>query len=214
MTKRKMFALVEAAFVPIFILAYVWRLESVWPSAYIVGILVVLVSLIVQNELGWNYGRYLSGLSGVHFRHSMRLFFFPILGLCSVVLGAHRILGHWFSEDDLRYLGHNFIQYIGLALCQQVLLNAYLSRRLELVFEQKINHWCSFVIAVIFYAVHCPNPVLMGAGFIGGYIANQHFFRFRDIYSLWIFHMMIGGTLHICDYLMKIGPAYWKFISP
>lgn len=211
MSKRKVFALIEVAFVPVFVLAYVWWLKSIWYHSYSIGVVAVLVSVIVQNDFRWNYGRYLSGLSGVHFRHSMRLFFLPLLGVCLVTLAAHWSLGYWFSEDDWRYLGHNFMQYIGLALCQQILLNTHLARRLETVFENKSSHWSSFVVAIIFYATHYPNPVLMGAGFIGGYMSTQLFFRYRDIYSLWIFHMMIGGTLHICDYLMKIGPAYWSW---
>jgi hypothetical protein len=106
------------------------------------------------------------------------------------------------------------IHYVIWALEQQFLLNAFFYKRFENLIGD--NTRALLATAVLFSAVHIPNPVLVPATFLGGLFFVSVFRRFRNIYPLAVAHAMLGLTLALTipDHWlrhMRVGIGFFRF---
>jgi membrane protease YdiL (CAAX protease family) len=70
--------------------------------------------------------------------------------------------------------------------------------------------------AALFAAAHLPNPVLVPATFLWGFVACLLFLRYRNIYPLMVAHAILGITVAISvpgpvDHNMRVGLGYLTY---
>ncbi len=99
--------------------------------------------------------------------------------------------------------------YYPWALFQQLCVCGYFGNRFYLLLNSKKG--AALATALLFSAAHFPNPVLLIAGFIGGYFSVYFFLRARNLYWLALGHALLGpAILMFLDYTLRIGPNFWK----
>jgi hypothetical protein len=131
------------------------------------------------------------------------------------VAGALAILavGSAFGSVDLgeRFLFH--LRTLPLwALVQQYALQGFVHRRLQDVMGT--GNRTALWVALIFAALHLPNPVLVGGTFLGGYIWARVFQREPNLLALAASHTLLSAVLanaFPASLLpnMKVGWGYW-----
>jgi Type II CAAX prenyl endopeptidase Rce1-like len=191
------------------ILLYIWRWEHVYPFLW----LPMLAAVIFTQ---WFYGDTLEemGLTGRQFRPCARASF-PVLG---VVIVIAVIYGLW-ARDSARRLAspHAWLVFAGyLAWCsfQQYLTQSYFHRRLMKVIHSP--HLRSFLVGLLFAGAHIPNPILMVATFLGGFVFAEIFVRHPNVWPLAFVQAVAGlliGTLSPPGIIhnMRVGPGYFFF---
>jgi hypothetical protein len=100
------------------------------------------------------------------------------------------------------------------AFAQEYALLSFAANRLEEGLGQK-PALVSTVNGLLFALVHTPNPVLMGACLLSGWVFTKIFLKSRNIFPLALAHAL-GGFLLSWILLnqyngMMVGPAYWKW---
>ncbi len=100
------------------------------------------------------------------------------------------------------------------AFAQEYALLSFAANRLEEGLGQR-PALISTVNSLLFALVHTPNPVLMGACLLSGWVFTKIFFQTRNILPLALAHAL-GGFLLSWILLhqyngMMVGPAYWKW---
>jgi membrane protease YdiL (CAAX protease family) len=105
-----------------------------------------------------------------------------------------------------------FLSYGLWCLAQQYLAQSYFHHRLMSIMANR--HLSSLLVAVMFGAAHIPNPVLMIATTIAGFIFAEMFARHRNIWPLALAHV-VGGFLAAAltpaalIHNMRVGPGYF-----
>jgi len=78
------------------------------------------------------------------------------------------------------------------------------------------RHLSSTLVALLFGAAHIPNPVLMIATTLGGFIFAELFARHRNIWPIAITQavagFLIAGAFPLSiTHNMRVGPGYYFF---
>ena len=205
---KKWLALLEVGFFTFFLLFFIWWLiphgYKHWsiPSSML---LLIISSHFWHGEnlyqIGLDYRNFLSS-----FGVASLIIFFIIVGCtCIIILsGKYILFGGQSTGVWLKY----FAGYILWASFQQYLL-FYIVNRLA-IFLGRESRWVTIVSAAIFSVVHYPNMILMYACLLGGLVIVELFLKYRSLYFLAVGQALIGGTIHILGYSMKVGPGYWK----
>lgn len=193
------------------ILLYIWRWESTHPYAWAPLLAVVILSHVV-------YGDNLRemGLSRHEFKACARLMIPLLIGV--VVAGV--IYGLWRREWAVPHFGHAWLSLGGYTLwCafQQYLMQSYFHRRLRRIIHTP--HLSSLAVAVMFAGAHIPNPILMIATLVGGFILAEAFVRHPNIWPLAIVQAVTGfliGGLSPATVIhhMRVGPGYYSYHLP
>lgn len=107
-----------------------------------------------------------------------------------------------------------FIGYIIFAFVQQWLLQAYFLERLIRLTPSPTT--AALSAAGLFSLAHLPNPILTIATIVWGTVASLLFLRYRNLYSLWIAHAILGIMLAIClpgpvTRNMRVGLGYLTY---
>ena len=99
--------------------------------------------------------------------------------------------------------------YYPWALFQQLCVCGYFGNRFYCLFNDKNK--TALATALLFAIAHFPNPVLLVAGFIGGYFSIYFFLQARNLYWLALGHALFGpAILMFLEYTLRIGPNFWK----
>jgi hypothetical protein len=199
----------EAVLVYAGILAYIWKWQHRYPQVWMVLLAVIVASQILHRDTFRSLG-----LTGAGMRANAELVL-PI-SLAFYVL----MLVYGFGLHVLRFLPvtrHAVAVLLGYGLwCafQQYLTQSYFHNRLmEAVRNRYLR---SLLVGVIFGAAHIPNPILMAATTLAGFVFAETFRRHRNIWPLAL-SQAVGGLLLAAVspatlmHNMRVGPGYYLF---
>jgi membrane protease YdiL (CAAX protease family) len=133
--------------------------------------------------------------------------FFLGLGIAARLHSLHRIYG------PLPF-GAHILEYSLWALMQQYVLQVYvLMRLLRLGMSRR------FAIAaatLLFAMAHIPNPILVPAVLVWGWVACLLYVRYRNLYPLAIAHGLLGMCLAVSvpnslHHHMRVGLGYLRY---
>jgi hypothetical protein len=108
----------------------------------------------------------------------------------------------------------HFLRSLPWALLQQGLLQSYVCLRL---WEGWKDEWPTAVGTTFFFAaVHLPNPFLVAASALLGFITALHFCRYRNLLALVLLHALLAAlTFHTVPAnvhgLLRVGPGYLEW---
>jgi len=156
---------------------------------------------------------------------SMGLTFSGLLGSAGIVLpislGCYLLLlGYGFARHLLTWVPVNrhaaaiFVGYGAWCAFQQYLTQSFFNNRLMQAVPNL--HLRSLLVGVIFGAAHIPNPILMAATTLAGFIFAETFSRYRNIWPLAL-SQAVGGLLLAAVspaalmHNMRVGPGYYHF---
>jgi hypothetical protein len=191
------------------ILLYIWRWQFTYPRTWIPLLAVVLASHVVHRE-----GLPDLGLSWRGLRASASL----ILPLASAVYLVLILYG--FATRTLAFTMLSkrtlvmFVTYGLWCLFQQYLAQSYIHNRLMLLFRNQ--HLSSLLVGLMFGAAHIPNPVLLLATSVGGFVLAEVYARHRNIWPLAL-AQAVGGFLIAAltppalIHNMRVGPGYFTY---
>jgi len=191
------------------ILLYIWRWQFTYPRAWMALLAVVLASHVAHRDTLRGLG-----LAFVEMRASARI----ILPLAAAVYVLVVILG--FASDRLALIapgGHTLVSFAGyLIWCtfQQYVAQSYFHCRLMSLIPNR--HVSSLLVALLFGAAHIPNPILMVATTLGGFILSEVFARHRNIWPLALAQATGGFLIAALSpasliHNMRVGPGYFFY---
>jgi hypothetical protein len=205
----RIFTLIEALGLAVYIGWYIWRLQATKPNSWIVLMVWLVLSLVFHGDtpktLGWRADNL-----GPATRQGLPVFIFCVVAAIPV--------GWWFGAfhnlpPHLIQVRH-VLNYGAFCLLQQVALNSYMTNRLLYAFEAR---WSAALVAgAVFAALHWPNPVLVPLTFLGGVVMSWLFARERNIIPLAIGQAIVGTLIWWAfpvawHHGMRVGPGYYTF---
>jgi hypothetical protein len=146
---------------------------------------------------------------------SARLVFLYTLAATALLLGARYLIriGHYDLPVDAEWAGR-FVEYLGWAFLQQIGLQTFLTRRMQLLFQSPWLVSCAAAFA--FSLIHLPNPVLVVLTFVAGIFWSWSFQRVPNLYVLAVSHAWLAVVTIYClprawHHALRIGPSYWQY---
>jgi Type II CAAX prenyl endopeptidase Rce1-like len=206
---KRVLAAVEVLILYAGILLYIWRWQYSHPLAWIPLLGLVLLSRAFHRD-----SLHRLGLTGRELAASARLilplaavFFIPAL---IYGFAAGRIPWTLPRLSALRYFGG----YLIWCSFQQYLAQSFFHNRLMPVVRNR--HASSLLVALMFGGAHIPNPILMAATALGGFVLCEIFARHRNIWPLAVTQAVAGvliGTLAPAALIhnMRVGPGYFFY---
>lgn len=202
-------ALPEALAFTLFVLAYIWRLQTNAFNSWIVFPVWLVLSFASHGDtpktLGWRVDnlwlatRRTAAVFGV---------FTLTISAVGLFLGApHRLPAHLIEP-------HRFAGYFAFCLLQEVGLQSLVMNRLLLAFQKPIP--AALLAGSLFSLLHWPNPVLVPLSFIGGTAFCWIFARERNIIPLTIAQTVLGSLVWWAfpvawHHSMRVGPGFYSF---
>jgi CAAX prenyl protease-like protein len=191
------------------ILYYIWHWQFTFPRAWMALWAAVLLSHLAHRDtlralgLGW-----------AHLRASAQAVF-PLVLVLYLPLVIYGFARHALTPlaPDGRALV-SFLRYGAWCLFQQYLTQSYFHNRLLNLVSSR--HLSSLLVGVMFGSAHIPNPILMVATTLGGFIFAEIFARYRNIWPLAL-AQAVGGVLIAAVsppsliHSMRVGPGYFFY---
>jgi hypothetical protein len=209
---RRCVALPEALAFSVFVMAYIWRLQSSEWNWSIVFPVWLMLSFAFHRDtpktLGWRADNLWSATRQVLVPLAVFTAAIFIIGL---FLGAlQRLPSHLIQP-------HRFIGYFAFCVLQEVGLQSFLMNRLLAALEKPIP--AALTAGTVFAAMHWPNPVLVPITFIGGATLCWLFARERNIIPLAVGQAILGSLVLWAfplawNHAMRVGPGYYAFHLP
>ncbi len=193
-----------------FTLEFIWRWQYTYRHAWIPMLAAIVASHFLHRDslrdlgLTWNETRASASLV---LPLAIALFI-PIL-IFGFARGALVL-----SLPDERTLP-GFVGYLIWCACQQYLAQSFFHQRLRSFVSSP--HLSSLLVAIMFGAAHIPNPVLMVATTVGGFIMAEIFLRHRSIWPLALAQAVGGFLLGAVTpasliHHMRVGPGYFYYL--
>ena len=196
----------EALLVYAGIMAYIWRWQRTAPHAWVALWAVILFSHVLHRDTFKSLG-----LSFAEMRANAQLVL-PISLAFYVPLVAYGFARHaltWVALNEhalASFLGYGF-----WCAFQQYLAQSYFHNRLREAVRNR--HLSSLLVGIIFGSAHIPNPILMVATTVAGFVFAEIFARHRNIWPLAL-AQAVGGLLLAAVspaslmHNMRVGPGY------
>lgn len=191
------------------ILLYIWRWQSTHPLFWIPLLGFIIVSQVIHHDSAADMGLALRGLRGSA-EIILPLAAAIYLPVVIFALATHRLELLSPGGAALR----RFAGY-GVWCCfQEYLVQCYFHRRLMTIVSKP--HVSSALVALMFGAAHIPNPVLIAATVLGGFILAEVYARHPNIWplalaqtagGLLIAALVPGSVIHN----MRVGPGYFSY---
>jgi len=199
----------EALLVYAGIMAYIWRWQRSAPHAWVAIWGVILFSHVLHRDTLKSLG-----LSFAETRANAQLvlpialaFYIPLLGY-----GVARHALTWVPLSERAVA--SFLGYGVWCAFQQYLAQSYFHNRLMEAVRNR--HLSSLLVGIIFGSAHIPNPILMVATTVAGFVFAEIFARHRNIWPLAL-AQVVGGLLLAAVspasimHNMRVGPGYLFF---
>jgi hypothetical protein len=191
------------------ILLYIWRWQFTYPRAWM-----ALLALVLASHVAHRDSLHDLGLTLLELRASAQ----AALPLATALFVPVAIYGLASGKllpvaPGVRTLA-SFAGYGLWCVFQQYLTQSYFHNRLMRLTSSR--HVSSLCVALMFGAAHIPNPILMVATTLGGFILAEVFARHRNIYPLAL-AQTVGGFLIAAlspsslIHNMRVGPGYFFF---
>jgi hypothetical protein len=204
---QRLLAYVDVIGLPIFILAFIWRLQFSARWTWMLLAAWLLASFMLHGDTPKTMGARADNLLPASARAAIA---FLILAAGLVIIGLargapHRLPAHLISINRLW-------TYFAFCVLQQVALNSLLANRLEFLTKKR---WLASLLAgIIFAACHWPNPVLVPLTLIGGTVMAWLFLRERNIIPLAIMQALLGTLAWwsfpiAWHHHLRVGPGYY-----
>jgi CAAX prenyl protease-like protein len=205
-------ALPEALALALFVMIYVWRLQSSAFNSWIIFPVWLLLSFALHSDtpktLGWRADNLWPATRTTAVVFGIFTLATSAVGL---FLGApHRLPAHLIEP-------HRFAGYFAFCLLQEVGLQSYLMNRLLTAIQKPIP--AALVAGTLFSLMHWPNPVLVPLTFVGGTAFCWIFARERNIIPLTIAQAILGSLVWWAfpvawHHSMRVGPGFYSFQLP
>ena len=177
------------------IITYIWRWQHTHPHIWMVLWGIILVSHVVHRDTLQSLGLSLQGM-----RANAQLVL-PIALACYIPLVAYGAARHALTLVPVsRHAAESLLGYAAWCAFQQYLAQSYFHNRLMEAVRSR--HLSSLLVGIIFGSAHIPNPILMVATTVAGFIFAAIFARHRNIWPLAL-AQAVGGLL-----LAAVSPAY------
>ena len=205
-------ALLEALAFTLFVLAYIWRLQSSAFNSWIVFPVWLVLSFALHGDtpktLGWRADNLRPATRRTALVFGVFLMAISAVGL---FLGAAHRLPTRLIEP------HRFAGYFAFFLLQEVGLQSFLMNRLLAALQKPIL--AALVAGTLFSLLHWPNPILVPLTFIGGSAFCWLFARERNIIPLTISQAILGSVVWWAfplswHHSMRVGPGFYSFQPP
>ena len=191
------------------ILYYIWRGQFTFPLGWVPLLAVILLSHCAHHDTFRSLG-----LAGAGLRASSEVVF-PLALAIFIPLLVYGFARHALAL--LRPTPNALLSLAGYAvwcLAQQYLTQSYFHNRLMSVIPNR--HVTSALVGVMFGSAHIPNPILMVATTLAGFIFAEIFARHRNIWPLALAQALGGFLLAAVSpaslmHNMRVGPGYFFF---
>ena len=191
------------------ILYYIWRWQFTRPQVWILILALILASQIVRGDSRRALGITLSNIR-LTAQAILPLAAAAYLSLTVYGLARHTLVLVIPGKPALKY----FLGYGSWCVAQQYLMQSYFHNRLMSVVRSP--HVSSVLVALMFGAAHIPNPILVGATTLGGFVLAEIFAWGRNIWPL-VLAQTVGGFVVAAlsppslIHNMRVGPAYFFY---
>lgn len=191
------------------ILLYIWRWQFTIPRLWMLLSAAMLVSFAVHRDTPRALGLTTHALRA----NAQLVLPLALAGYVPLVVygfASHRLI---LTLPGKRTL-FSFVAYGLWCLTQQFLAQSYFHHRLLGILRNP--HGSSAIVALMFGAAHIPNPVLMVATTLGGFVFSEVFARHRNIWPLAL-AQGAGGFLVAAlapaslIHNMRVGPGYFFY---
>jgi hypothetical protein len=205
---KRALALVDVVGLPIFILAFIWRLQFTTNWAWLGFVVWMIASFAIHRDtpstLGWRADNLWPATKRAAVVFAVLA---SALFLTGIVLRAP-----WHVPEHLVKLNRLW-SYFAFCVLQQVALNSLLMNRMIFLVSRR---WLAAgLTGVIFAACHWPNPVLVPITFIGGTVMAWLFARERNIVPLAVMQALLGTLAWWAfplawQHHLRVGPGYFR----
>ncbi len=205
---KRALALVDVVGLPIFILAFIWRLQYTTNWAWLGFVVWMIASFAIHRDtpstLGWRADNLWPATKRAAVVFAVLA---SALFLTGIVLRAP-----WHVPEHLVKLNRLW-SYFAFCVLQQVALNSLLMNRMIFLVSRR---WLAAgLTGVIFAACHWPNPVLVPITFVGGTVMAWLFARERNIVPLAVMQALLGTLAWWAFPLawhhhLRVGPGYFR----
>jgi Type II CAAX prenyl endopeptidase Rce1-like len=191
------------------ILIYIWRWQYSFPRFWM-----LLLGAVIASHFFHHDSIRSLGLTGSGLGRSARVIF-PLAGIVFAPLVLYGVLGHHpIPNASVGRALEGLGAYAVWCAFQQYLTQSYFHRRLmQIIRAPWVN---SVLVGVMFGSAHIPNPILMTATFIGGFVFAEVFRRHPNIWPLAV-TQAVGGLLigwvspPALIHSMRVGPGYFLY---
>jgi hypothetical protein len=191
------------------IMLYIWRWQHSAPLAWIPLLAMVLVSHGLHRDTARDLGLAATGM------RASAEWVLPLAVFLYVPMLIYGFLHHRLALISPTWQA--LVSLLGYGIwCafQQYLAQSYFNNRLMLVMKNR--HVSSILTGILFSAAHIPNPILMVATLVAGFVFAEVFARHRNIWPL-AFAQAVGGLLLAAVspaaviHHMRVGPSYFFY---
>lgn len=201
-------ALLDVIGLPIFILAFIWRLQFTTDWAWLGLAAWPIASFAMHRDtpatLGWR---------GDNLWPATKRAAITFAILAAALIAAGIVLhAPWHIPPHLIQL-HRLWSYFAFCVLQQVALNSLLMNRMSVLISRR---WLAAALTgAIFAACHWPNPVLVPLTLIGGTLMAWLFASERNIIPLALMQALLGTITWWAFPLawhhhLRVGPGYFR----
>jgi hypothetical protein len=203
-------SLIEVIALPVFVELYIWKLQFLSRSIWIVFPVWLVLSFLIHRDtpktLGWRADNLWPATKQTVIAYGCMAAVLIGIGL---FLGARTVPHHLIEPQRLW-------SYFAFCLLQQVALNSLVNNRLLSLTSKR---WISSVLTGLIFAIcHWPNPVLVPLTLIGGIVMAWLFARHRNIIPLAIGQAILGSIVAwsfpvAWQHHLRVGPGYYEQAS-
>jgi len=202
-------ALPETFAFTLFVLAYIWRLQSSAFNSWIVFPVWLVLSFALHGDTPKTLGWRADNLWPATRRAALVLGIFIVaISAVGLILGAaHRLPAHLIEP-------RRFAGYFAFCLLQEVGLQSFLMNRLLVALRKPIP--AALIAGTLFSLLHWPNPVLVPLTFVGGSTFCWLFARERNIIPLTVAQAILGSFVWWAfplawHHSMRVVPGFYSF---
>lgn len=205
---RRAAAAAEVILVASLILAYIWKIQFLFYHFPALILAFILIGIPLHADTPATLGLGARGLKAAS-RDALLVTALCAGALLALAYFSQRPVFNRSAEVMAGYLW----RYFAWCLFQQFGLQSFINNRL--LEALRGSHWAPVLAGLIFGAFHLPNPVLVPATALGGWLMAEIFRRHRNIIPLAAAQAIIGLLIALAFppelvHNLRVGPGYWR----